>query len=332
MSRTLPVAKGSMAEEAAASVTSPNLTTDPVAFGPGRARRSPATSANFEPGQPLRFLLEGLDVVHFGAVRALVSEAHHTLDRVRLALEDRLDRALGGVAYPAAHSFGGGLAASGVAKEDPLHLAVHDHAPSDRLARHLARPRQVVLAPLHEHCLVAPEVAHRHLAPSHLRQRAVAAVGDLPDRPSHGRRRVASPGAEAALGAAPQTADPALAARRACLLAALLARTATAFETRTLETQLGQPLGRPLARLQDLEHPGAELAGLSPVLGVACAQQPDPALSGVDDRADGDLTRLAQWHEVAPLDARDRDARPRPCACARGSDPLAHENVSRADG
>src|SRR3954447_8333360 len=138
MSRTLPVAKGSMAEEAAASVTSPNLTTDPVAFGPGRARRSPAPSPNLEPGQPFRFLLESLDVVHFGAVRTLVSEAHHALDRVRLALEDRLDRALGGVAYPPAHSLGGGLAASCVAKEDPLHLAVHDHAPSDRLARHLS--------------------------------------------------------------------------------------------------------------------------------------------------------------------------------------------------
>jgi hypothetical protein len=61
-----------------------------------------------------------------GAARALVGEGDQPLDRRRLALESRLDRAVPVVAHPAAHAVLLGQAANRVAEEHPLYLTVDD--------------------------------------------------------------------------------------------------------------------------------------------------------------------------------------------------------------
>ena len=59
---------------------------------------------------------------------ALVDEAHHRVDRLAIALEVRLDRAVVVVAHPAAHVAGVGAPAGGLAEEHPLDGAVDDDA------------------------------------------------------------------------------------------------------------------------------------------------------------------------------------------------------------
>ena len=66
------------------------------------------------------------------AARPVAHEPDHRLDHVGLALEHRLDRAVGAVRDPAARPAPLGLLARRVAEEDALHLPVGAHPPADR--------------------------------------------------------------------------------------------------------------------------------------------------------------------------------------------------------
>jgi hypothetical protein len=61
-----------------------------------------------------------------GATRSPATELDHLLDRVRLALEDRLDGALGRVADPARYPRRLGAALGGVPEEDSLDAPTDD--------------------------------------------------------------------------------------------------------------------------------------------------------------------------------------------------------------
>src|SRR5512133_2924014 len=76
-----------------------------------------------------------------------------------------------------------------------------------RLARGALRPRQIAVAGLHGHGLLALEVAHLDRAAPDLRQRAVALVLGEPDRAADRRRAVLARRAELALAVAPELAE-----------------------------------------------------------------------------------------------------------------------------
>jgi len=61
-----------------------------------------------------------------GATRPPATELHHLLDRVRLALEDRLDGALGRVADPTRYARRLGAALGRVPEEDSLDAPADD--------------------------------------------------------------------------------------------------------------------------------------------------------------------------------------------------------------
>jgi hypothetical protein len=61
-----------------------------------------------------------------GATRPPATELHHLLDRVRLALEDRLDGALGRVADPTRYTRRLGAALGRVPEEDSLDAPADD--------------------------------------------------------------------------------------------------------------------------------------------------------------------------------------------------------------
>src|SRR5262249_46612240 len=81
-----------------------------------RARRS----ANLESDETLRILVRHLDRGDLGTARAATGELDELLDGAGLALEDRLDLALDGVANPARDAGRLGAATRGIAEEDPL--------------------------------------------------------------------------------------------------------------------------------------------------------------------------------------------------------------------
>src|SRR5436190_23804913 len=85
-------------------------------------------SANLEAVEPLGLLVGRLDMLDVRAARALVHEAHHAVDAVVVALEDRLDRAVRAVGHPARHAGIGRLAANRVTEEHALDAAVRDGA------------------------------------------------------------------------------------------------------------------------------------------------------------------------------------------------------------
>jgi hypothetical protein len=80
----------------------------------------------------LRLLLAHLNIIDLGAARTLMTEGDHRLDRIGLALEHRLDRAIGAVRRPAGDAKGFRLAPRRVTKEDTLDPAADDYPPSDR--------------------------------------------------------------------------------------------------------------------------------------------------------------------------------------------------------
>jgi hypothetical protein len=90
---------------------------------------------NVEPRQMLRLFVVDFDVRYGGMTRSGPDEGHHRFDRLRVALEDGLDRALGRVARPAGHAAAVGLATRRVTEEDALHTAVGDD--SAALGRHV---------------------------------------------------------------------------------------------------------------------------------------------------------------------------------------------------
>ena len=83
----------------------------------------------------LRLLFVDFDVRHGGVTRSGPHEGHHRLDRLRVALEDGLDRALGRVARPAGDAAALGFATRRVTEEDALHTSVGDD--SAALGRHV---------------------------------------------------------------------------------------------------------------------------------------------------------------------------------------------------
>ncbi len=69
-----------------------------------------------------------------GPRAAVAGEGHHRLDRVRLALEQRLDGAVRAVAHPTAHRRATRRGGAWCREEHPLHVAVDDDAARDPLA------------------------------------------------------------------------------------------------------------------------------------------------------------------------------------------------------
>jgi hypothetical protein len=88
----------------------------------------PATvsSADLEAGKPFGLLLGDLYGGDLGATRPPATELDHPLDRVRLALEDRLDGALGRVADPARYARRLGASLGRVPEEDSLDAPADD--------------------------------------------------------------------------------------------------------------------------------------------------------------------------------------------------------------
>jgi hypothetical protein len=93
-------------------------------------RRSPDDR---EPGEALRLLLVNVDAGNRGAAGTLAGEADQGLDRLLLALEHRLHRAVVAVADPAGDPARLGHPADSVAKENSLHPATNDDVPADHL-------------------------------------------------------------------------------------------------------------------------------------------------------------------------------------------------------
>lgn len=86
--------------------------------------RSPL--ANREASQPFGLLLAHLDALDLRAPRPLPAEGDQPLDRLGLAFEDRLDRAVPVVAHPPGYGVLAGESASTVSEEHALDLAVDD--------------------------------------------------------------------------------------------------------------------------------------------------------------------------------------------------------------
>jgi hypothetical protein len=104
-----------------------------------RNRRAPMTQAaslfRYAPDAKtalvLRLLLAHIHPLDHGAARALAAELDHRVHGAGLALEDRLNGAVGPVRHPAGDSEGLGATARRVAEEDPLDATVDDDAPTD---------------------------------------------------------------------------------------------------------------------------------------------------------------------------------------------------------
>lgn len=60
-----------------------------------------------------------------------MAESDEPLDRLRAALENRLNRAVAVVANPTRHAGRDGVPPHGVSEEHALHEPVHDHAAAD---------------------------------------------------------------------------------------------------------------------------------------------------------------------------------------------------------
>jgi hypothetical protein len=101
-------------------------------------------SAHREAAQPLGLLIVYLDVLDLRAAGALAGEVDHPGHRLRVALEDGLDRPVGAIAHPARNALALGLPAHGVAEEDALDSSSSHDALSDRVtlahARSFASP------------------------------------------------------------------------------------------------------------------------------------------------------------------------------------------------
>ena len=93
-----------------------------------RAAPDRTAQRDAEAREPLGLLLVHVDARHVGVPRAAAHELDQRVDGLRRALEDGLDRALGGVARPAGHAAALGLPARRVAEEDSLHMTVSDHS------------------------------------------------------------------------------------------------------------------------------------------------------------------------------------------------------------
>src|SRR5262245_10891983 len=90
--------------------------------------------ADVKAGEALRFFVEDVDRVDLSAARTVAAELDKTLDRIGLAFEDRLDRAVRTVRHPAFDTTLLRHPPHGVAKEHPLHVPVDDDAAADHAA------------------------------------------------------------------------------------------------------------------------------------------------------------------------------------------------------
>jgi len=90
--------------------------------------------ANLEAGRPSGLFVLDVDPVDAGAPRTLTAELDQPLDCVALALEDRLDGAVGSVADVAGDLARERTAPDGLAEEDSLDVTLDDNpAPLHRL-------------------------------------------------------------------------------------------------------------------------------------------------------------------------------------------------------
>src|SRR5581483_8366440 len=88
-----------------------------------------------EAREPLRVLRAHLNPLDARAARALATEADHALHGLRLALEDRLHRAVGVVANPPGHAPRRRHAPRRVAEEHALDPPADDDPPPDHRRR-----------------------------------------------------------------------------------------------------------------------------------------------------------------------------------------------------
>ena len=84
--------------------------------------------ADVEAGEPLRLLGDDVDPVDARAPRAVAHEADEPVDRLTLALEDRLDAAVREVPHPAGDTVGERAASGRLAEEDALDVTLHGDA------------------------------------------------------------------------------------------------------------------------------------------------------------------------------------------------------------
>src|SRR5712691_738021 len=96
-------------------------------------------SADGEAGQALWFFRLDLDRLDLSSARASPAERNQSLDRILVALEHRLDRAVPAVRHPAGDAVLLREAPRRVAKEHALHVAVDDDAAPDHAP--YSRPR-----------------------------------------------------------------------------------------------------------------------------------------------------------------------------------------------
>ncbi len=176
-------------------------------------------------------------------------------------------------------------------------------------ARMASGPREVAVPGRHQDGLARVKVTHRHHAPVHHRERAVAAVAHTPLGPAHRRRGVAPAGGEVALHVGGQRLQDlrgllrggrAHARARAGARAARVARRPA--EGALEQLQRRQPLLRAL--LEDLEQPAAEVARVRLLARGRGAHQRKHAAARVDLRAHRELARGGQRHEPLPLGQR----------------------------
>lgn len=72
-----------------------------------------------------------LEAIHTRAARTRPRPADHAVDRLRIALEDGLDRAVRAVADPAGHASLAGQAPTVLPEEDALDVPDGDHPAAD---------------------------------------------------------------------------------------------------------------------------------------------------------------------------------------------------------
>ncbi len=97
--------------------------------------------AGLESLETLRLLVVCLDAIDSSPAGAGVAAALHARDRLAIALEDDLHRAVASVSRPAVDALGTGTGSCRVAEEDALDAPVYHQPPADR-HRRIIEPRQ----------------------------------------------------------------------------------------------------------------------------------------------------------------------------------------------